>query len=282
MLSFERQQLYHSKTKKGTNFVFQTPKVVFRATKVVSTIKLPCGFPRFPSLSVRSTHQGNHIETPQGGSSKGAASGLPPGLRPAPKALLRVGHAAPRPPWAAPPVLRSQLGHLHPVTRGKRASGLSTPAGGGQHSRASIGRDPRFHGYFLKEAPQAGATGVCETLCVLHTEGVSVECVKPAHRVAAVHTLVVWAGWFCTRGKGMDSAPAFAAFAQLKKGARGAKSGPWSRFSGPRHPTPPARPANGSGASLKNLLNIVFVLCIIAVLIQDTVIQYSTARKDES
>ena len=56
-----------------------------------------------------------------------------------------------------------------------------------------------FHGYFLKEAPQAGATGVCETLCVLHTEGVSVECVKPAHRVAAVHTLVVWAGWFCTR-----------------------------------------------------------------------------------
>ena len=157
MLSFERQQLYHSKTKKGTNFVFQTPKVVFRATKVVSTIKLPCGFPRFPSLSVRSTHQGNHIETPQGGSSKGACfAAFPPGLRPAPRALLRVGHAAPRPPWAAPPVLRSQLGHLHPVTRGKRASGLSTPAGGGQHSRASIGRDPPPHEFFIKSAAGQG------------------------------------------------------------------------------------------------------------------------------
>ena len=28
---------------------------------------------------------------------------------------------------------------------------------------------------FLKKAPQAEATGVCETLCVLHTEGVSFE-----------------------------------------------------------------------------------------------------------
>ena len=139
MLSFERQQLYHSKTKKGTNFVFQTPKVVFRATKVVSTIKLPCGFPRFPSLSVRSTHQGNHIETPQGGSSKGACfAAFPPGLRPAPRALLRVGRHAPRPPGLRPLVRLRAPGPCclgHPAGR---LRGTGAPGGrGGQRAALS-------------------------------------------------------------------------------------------------------------------------------------------------
>ena len=51
------------------------------------------------------------------------------GLRPAPRALLRVGRAAPRPPWAAPPV-RSRA----------RAPAACRPVGGGQAQRA--GRRP--------------------------------------------------------------------------------------------------------------------------------------------
>jgi hypothetical protein len=157
MLSFERQQLYHSKTKKGTNFVFQTPKVVFRATKVVSTIKLPCGFPRFPSLSVRSTHQGNHIEAPPGGPSKGAAlRPLPPASGPRLGRSSAWGMLPPGPPGLRPLCCVRSSGTCALSPRGKRASGLSTPAGCGQRSRASIGRDPPPHGFFIKRRRRPG------------------------------------------------------------------------------------------------------------------------------
>ena len=112
---------------------------------------------------------------PQGGRIKGPASRPSPRVPPPPRAAPGVGHAAPPAPLGCAPCALSRTGpgYLSAIEKGR--CGLSTPAGGGQHSRASIGRDPRFHGYFLKKAPQAGATGVCETLCVLHTEGVSFE-----------------------------------------------------------------------------------------------------------
>ena len=58
---------------------------------------------------------------------------------------------------------------------------------------------------------------MCETLCVLHTEGVSFGAWVTHELSRAVHTLVVWTGELSMRGKGMNSAPAFAAFEELKE-----------------------------------------------------------------
>ena len=118
-----------------------------------------------------------HIRPPLGAELKGVAASrlASPRVPPPPRAAPGVGHAAPGPLLGCAPCALSRTGPGYLLTNEKGRCGLSTPEGGGQHSRASIGRDPRFHGYFLKKAPQAGATGVCETLCVLHTEGVSFE-----------------------------------------------------------------------------------------------------------
>ena len=45
---------------------------------------------------------------------RGPNKDSPPGLRPAPRALLGVGRHAPRPPWAAPPGAPSRTGPLLP------------------------------------------------------------------------------------------------------------------------------------------------------------------------
>ena len=53
--------------------------------------------------------------------------------------------------------------------------GCPRPKGVGNTRGQVLAAIPAFMVIFLKKAPQAGATGVCETLCVLHTEGVSFE-----------------------------------------------------------------------------------------------------------
>ena len=153
MLSFERQQLYHSKTKKGTNFVFQTPKVVFRATKVVSTIKLPCGFPRFPSLSVRSTHQGNHIEAPPGGPSKGAAlRPLPPASGPRLGRSSAWGMLPPGPPGLRPLCCVRSSGTCTLSPRGKGLPGCPRPQGVGNARGQALAAIPLPMDFIKKSA----------------------------------------------------------------------------------------------------------------------------------
>ena len=94
-----------------------------------------------------------HSQAPQGGPNKDS----PPGLRPAPRALLRVGRAAPRPPGLRPCALtRTGTRCLSPSRRASaaqaegrravRASGKfqKGPAGskrGGSGGRAPPGRE---------------------------------------------------------------------------------------------------------------------------------------------
>ena len=94
-----------------------------------------------------------HIRPPLGAELKGvAASRLasPPASRRRLGRLLAWGMRPPG-PLGLPPV-RSRTGPGYLLTIEKGRCGLSTPEGGGQHSRASIGRDPRFHGYFFKKS----------------------------------------------------------------------------------------------------------------------------------
>ena len=62
---------------------------------------------------------------------RGPNKDSPPGLRPAPMALLGVGRHAPRPPWAAPPGAPSRTGPLLPRSSSRRGSGHGCDGGGG-------------------------------------------------------------------------------------------------------------------------------------------------------
>ena len=122
-----------------------------------------------------------YLGPPRGAEQRGRVAATPPGLRPAPRALLRVGHAAPGSPVAALPV-RSRA----------RAPAICRPKGGG-----ALGC---FGWKFSKKAPQARATGGWANRRFVHAEGVSLSPITHALR-RAVHTLVVWAGELSRRGK---------------------------------------------------------------------------------
>ena len=69
---------------------------------------------------------------------RGPNKDSPPGLRPAPRALLGVGRHAPRPPWAAPPGAPSRTGPLLPRPPSRRGSGHGCAGGGGGQPLAVV------------------------------------------------------------------------------------------------------------------------------------------------
>ena len=95
---------------------------------------------------------------------RGPNKDSPPGLRPAPRALLRVGRAAPRPPWAAPPVASRPRAPAacRPVGRGKRSAQGRRPGGfpgfGGNFKKAPQGREAG-RGLGGRAPPGSGAVG---------------------------------------------------------------------------------------------------------------------------
>lgn len=158
-----------------------------------------------------------YLGPPRGAEQRGRVAATPPGLRPALMALLRVVPAAPRPPGLRPlcALRRTGPGYLSANEKGR--CGLSTL--GGQHSRARIGRDPRSRSlcFFIKKRRRPGQLE-CVKRSAFCTRKASVSSPENSRTRRAVHTLVVWAGELSRRGKGMNSAPAFAACEELKEG----------------------------------------------------------------
>ena len=91
------------------------------------------------------------------GPSKGPRCGHSPASGPRLGRSSAWGMLPPGPPVLRPLCALRRTGPGYRLTNEKGRCGLSTPEGGGQHSRtSSIGRDPRFHGYFLKKSAAGG------------------------------------------------------------------------------------------------------------------------------
>ena len=95
---------------------------------------------------------------------RGPNKDSPPGLRPAPRALLGVGRHAPRPPWAAPPGAPSRTGPLLPrVTQQEGVPGTGAPGGRGGQPLAVVhaGRPAPLLPLdsVFQKAPQGRASG---------------------------------------------------------------------------------------------------------------------------
>ena len=58
-----------------------------------------------------------YLGPPRGAEQRGRVAATPPGLRPAPRALLRVGHAAPRPPCGCTPCALTRTGTRYLPTK---------------------------------------------------------------------------------------------------------------------------------------------------------------------
>lgn len=97
---------------------------------------------------------------------RGPNKDSPPGLRPAPRALLGVGRHAPRPPWAAPPGAPSRTGPLLPRSSSRRGSGHGCDGGGGGqplavvHARRLAPGGFRASGKFQKVGRRKALRGV--------------------------------------------------------------------------------------------------------------------------
>ena len=140
-----------------------------------------------------------HIRPPLGAELKGVAlrGSLLPGLRPAPRALLRVVAAPPGPLGCAP----CALAHGPRLSADQKGGGCSAV----------------LQWEFLKKRRRPGQLE-CVKRIAFCTRKASVSSVGNSRTRRAVHTLGVWAGELSMRGKGMNSAPAFAACEELKEG----------------------------------------------------------------
>ena len=123
-----------------------------------------------------------YLGPPRGAEQRGRVAATPPGLRPAPRALLRVGHAAPRPPCGCAPCALTRTGTRYLPTKGRGALGC-------------------FGWKFSKKRRRPGQLegGQIEDLS---TRKASVSSPDNSRTRRAVHTLVVWAGELSRRGKG--------------------------------------------------------------------------------
>lgn len=95
-------------------------------------------------------------DPPRGVEQRGLLRGLSPRPPARARALLRVVPAAPRPPGLRPLCALRRTGPGYLSINEKGRCGLSTPVGCGQRSRASIGRDPPPHGFFIKRRRRPG------------------------------------------------------------------------------------------------------------------------------
>ena len=138
-----------------------------------------------------------HIRPP-GGRTKGVAlRGSLPRVPPPPRAAPGVGHAAPRPPGLRPLCAHA---HGHPLSADQKGGG-------------ALG----CFGWKFSKKRRRPRQLECVKRYAFCTRKASVSSVGNSRTRRAVHTLVVWTGELSMRGKGMNSAPAFAAFEELKE-----------------------------------------------------------------
>ena len=100
-------------------------------------------------------------------------------------------------PWAAPPCAHA---HGHPLSADQKGGG-------------ALG----CFGWKFSKKRRRPRQLECVKRYAFCTRKASVSSVGNSRTRRAVHTLVVWTGELSMRGKGMNSAPAFAAFEELKE-----------------------------------------------------------------
>ena len=148
---------------------------------------------------------------PQGAEQRGRVAATPPASGPR---LWRSSAWCLRPPaplWLRPLACPSARRHPYLSAKWRGVPGFLL-----RNLKKNGGTTGAWASRRLVHRRACRATGVCETQRVLHTEGVILSPENSRTR-RAVHTLVVWAGELSRRGKGMHSAPAFAAFEELKE-----------------------------------------------------------------
>ena len=157
-----------------------------------------------------------HIRPPQGGRAKGPRCGHSP--RPPARAYGAPPRGACGPPAPLGCAPCAPFGARAPATcRPMRRGAVGCPPWVGNTRGQGLAAIPVFMVIFKKKRRRPGQLE-CVKRSAFCTRKASVSSVGNSRTRRAVHTLGVWAGELSMRGKGMNSAPAFAACEELKEG----------------------------------------------------------------